>query len=157
MITRAKISLAPHTLWAMLVLTGLLAMVTGRAAEPAKAPVLQLKVQATGDGADGVKLLFDDTGVTLQVTHRHGIGRAVLVLRDGDWPAHLRLRFVDFPRIEGCRAWPKDAQGKDLWKADQGELSQAVTKDGEALQVVIPALPPGTKELHLQWIDFYRD
>ena len=32
-----------------------------------------------------------------------------------------------------------------------------VTKDGEALQVVIPALPPGTKELHLQWIDFYRD
>jgi hypothetical protein len=113
--------------------------------------------------------------VTIAIESATGIGRAVLRPGKKGWPKHLRLD-IGIKGLEGFTihddrirvqsflgsTMPEVTQLREgKWESVEAdrELVPTIRKVGERMQIEIPSawLDPASKELSIQWIDFYRN
>lgn len=90
---------------------------------------------------------------TFEVFSEFGIGKGAIELLEGDWPNELIIR-VHTKGLEGFDLFVGDTQHE---KFDL-EVEAVNDKAKMYFEVTISRsfIPSDTKEIHFQWVDFYR-
>jgi hypothetical protein len=165
----------------LLVLGLLLAQVRGAVAGPRYQ--FRFDTPALKNDQRAIDVVEDKERTTLIVTSLYGSGGATISLASGQWPSNIALRFQykadkGFRYLEFCEIttaylmaeatqdtsgqaefWLRDASGKFQRGEDAaGTLNIKIEKREDSMEVLLPAhLFNGSKEVHLRWIDHWRD
>jgi hypothetical protein len=137
------------------------------AAEPAVAPKYEIKAMRG-------EIAVADAGRRLEVTSEFGIGRAMIRLVEGQWPAKLTF-LLKLKELEGVtlrndrlelrtnrRAEQVEIREKEgeAWKDAGIQKEPRITIRGDAgkIEVEVPAalLRPDVRQIEIEWVDYYR-
>lgn len=95
------------------------------------------------------------------ITHRFGIGQAVLKPAGDRWPPRIVLRFVDFPALEGLTITAVDDAGREFDREElslsrEGLLARSNVHGTAAIPVPDRLLTSSTDSIRIEWVDYYR-
>ena len=127
---------------------------------------LELNYQSEGNQGQTRSMQFfrlNDGGISIEITDQFGIGSGTLRRLSGDWPQKIQFR-LRLKGLEGMRM----TIGKKVFSRDTLRIRlcdpKGKTLEGKHLQnrrgyyeVLVPSdALRGTKEVGLNWVDFYR-
>jgi sugar lactone lactonase YvrE len=126
---------------------------------------------------DSFKTAGSRDAQVFEITSKSGIGKALVTRTEGTWPSPLVVRFVGMKMLEHIsvldgtvglngaigqenrKTIRYDRNGKETKEAKEAVFTLTIVRTANGMEVTIPT-PFGTakmKQLHLAWIDAYRN
>jgi hypothetical protein len=114
---------------------------------------------------DEILISADRSNALIEISSKFGIGRATIKLTQGQWPKSTTIRLhlqglEGFTVINGTTTIDKQQLEVQAYDKNMKPYNQKYLR-GEAgyYEIRLPEslITPGTTELRIQWVDFYRN